>query len=382
MAKDTNGKELPKGIIQKRDGRYEGRFQYKGDKYWVVDKKLKICQKKLADLRYEVEHGLFIKEENITLTNWFDIWIKEYKEFMAKDLTIKTYKHMFTSHIKEPFGKKKLKDIRPEMVQALYNDLKRQSYSSKTIEIVSVVLNGMYKQALRNRIIRENPIPLATIPKIERKKEQRVMTVEEQKLFLTYAKDNECFELMELALATGMRSGELRALEWSDIDFENKIIHVNGTLVYLNARYYKGTPKTFTSKRDIPMLQNVYYLLKQTKVKQAEARLELGEKWKPIEGLEDLVFSTKIGAPIASYKLKKEINCIIQKIEKAGIEFMYITPHIFRHTFATRCIENGMSPQVLKTILGHSQLSMTMDLYSHVLPNIKAEEMQKISNLF
>ena len=73
---------------------------------------------------------------------------------------------------------------------------------------------------------------------------------------------------------------------------------------------------------------------------------------------------------------------ITRSIQKDGIEFERITPHTLRHTFATRCIENGMPPQVLKTILGHSKLSMTMDLYSHVLPDTKAEEMKKIVGLF
>ena len=76
------------------------------------------------------------------------------------------------------------------------------------------------------------------------------------------------------------------------------------------------------------------------------------------------------------------LNRTVDKINSFGIEFEHVHPHTLRHTFATRCIENGMPPQVLKTILGHSSLSMTMDLYAHVLPNTKAEEMQKIAGLF
>lgn len=142
------------------------------------------------------------------------------------------------------------------------------------------------------------------------------------------------------------------------------------------------TPKTHSSKRDIPMLDNVYALLKKQKKMQGEARLLAGSEWEPAAGLENLVFTTCTGAPIDKGYLKSSIDSIVKNINNAGILFEHISMHTFRHSFATRCIEMGMSPQTLKTILGHSKLSMTMDLYAHVLPDTKAEEMQKIACLF
>jgi len=359
-----------------------GRFRFDGERYTVYDLELKEVKRKLADLKYEVEHGLFAKQENITVFGWFDIWIKEYKEPTVKRGTVGVYRDNFNSYLKDPIGKKKLKDIRPEHIQKIYNDLNKKGYSRNTIELVSVVLSGMYKQALKNKIIRENPVPLATLPKAEEHKEPRVMTVNEQKQFLEYAKDSYLHNMFELALSTGMRSGELRGLEWKNVDINNKVIHVYRTLVYVNNDYHLDTPKTASSRRDIPMLDNVVVLLKQRKKKQAEDRLLLGDKWKAKEGLENLVFTTESGYPINRDMLKQEVNRVIDNIHKDKVKFEHITPHTFRHTFATRCIENGMPPQVLKTLLGHSKLSMTMDLYSHVLPNTKAIEIQRIANLF
>lgn len=382
LAVDKNGRKLPEGITQRPDGRYMGRFRYGGERYTVYDMDLKECKKKLANLKYEVEHGLFAKQENITVSGWFDVWIKEYKEPAVKEGTVGVYRDNFNSYIKEPLGKKKLKDIRPEHIQKLYNDLYKKGYSRNTIELVSVVLSGMYKQALKNKIILENPVPLATLPRKKEYKEPRVMTVEEQKIFLDYAKDSYLYDLFLLALTTGMRSGELRGLQWQDIDFKNKVLHVNNTLVYVNNDYKLDTPKTETSRRDIPLIDTAIAALKRQKVKQAENRMLLGDKWKNKEGLENLVFTTMTGYPINRDMLKQELNRVIKKIQIEHKNFRHITPHTFRHTFATRCIENGMSPQVLKTILGHSKLSITMDLYSHVLPNIRAVEIQKIANLF
>lgn len=382
MALDKDGKKLPPGITIRPDGRYMGRFRFDGERYTVYDLELKEVKRKLADLKYEVEHGLFAKQENITVSGWFDIWIKEYKEPTVKRGTVGVYRDNFNSYLKDPIGKKKLKDIRPEHIQKIYNDLNKKGYSRNTIELVSVVLSGMYKQALKNKIIRENPVPLATLPKAEEHKEPRVMTVNEQKQFLEYAKDSYIHDMFELALSTGMRSGELRGLEWKNVDLKNKVIHVYRTLVYVNNDYHLDTPKTASSRRDIPMLDNVVTLLKQRKKKQAEERLLMGDKWRSKEGLENLVFTTETGYPINRDMLKQEVNRVIDNIHKDKVKFEHITPHTFRHTFATRCIENGMPPQVLKTLLGHSKLSMTMDLYSHVLPNTKAAEIQRIANLF
>jgi integrase len=382
MAFDKDGKKLPPGITIRPDGRYMGRFSFDGERYTVYDLELKEVKRKLANLKYELEHGLFAKQENITVSGWFDIWIKEYKEPTVKRGTVGVYRDNFDSYLKDPIGKKKLKDIRPEHIQKIYNDLNKKGYSRNTIELVSVVLSGMYKQALKNKIIRENPVPLATLPKAEEHKEPRVMTVKEQKQFLEYSKDSYLHDMFELALATGMRSGELRGLEWKNVDFANKVIHVYRTLVYVNNDYHLDTPKTASSRRDIPMLDNVVALLKQRKKKQAEDRLLLGDKWRSKEGLENLVFTTETGYPINRDMLKQEVNRVVARIQAEHKEFAHITPHTFRHTFATRCIENGMPPQVLKTLLGHSKLSMTMDLYSHVLPNTKAAEIQRIANLF
>lgn len=382
MAIDKDGKKLPQGIVLRSDGLYMGRFSFNGDRYSVYDIDLKELKKKLANQKYEVEHGLFAKQDNITVSSWFDTWIKEYKEPTVKRGTVGVYKDNFNSYLRDTIGKKKLKDIRPEHIQKIYNDLNKKEYSRNTIELVSVVLSGMYKQAFKNKIIRENPVPLATLPKGEEQEEPRVMEVKEQKLFMEYSKDSYLNDMFVLALASGMRSGELRGLEWKNIDFKNRVIHITNTLVYVHKEYFLDKPKTSTSRRDIPMLDNVFTLLKQRKVKQSEDRLKLGDKWKSKEGMENLVFTTESGYPINRDMLKQEMNRVITNIQTKHVEFEHITPHTFRHTFATRCIENGMPPQVLKTILGHSKLSMTMDLYGHVLPDTKAAEIQRIANLF
>lgn len=382
MAAAKIEKELPKGIMLRKDGRYIGRFKYLGDTYTVYGKTVQETQEKMEDLKYETKHGLYEKETNITVNAWFKTWIEQYKESTVKKGTIRTYTTYYDNYIRNKLGKLRLKDVRPEHIQKLYNDMNKQGLNRNTIEIVSIVLGGMYKQAYKNELISKNPVPLATLPKDTAYKERRVLSGEEQKIFLEYAANSQYAPIFEFALSTGMRGGEIKALTWDNVSFSKGIIAVRHTLIKSGKEYILDTPKTSSSYRDIPMMENVRILLKHQKSWQQENRLRLGEYWRPIDGLDNLVFTTNVGTPIDKEYLKNSIDGIVKKINKDGIDFEHITMHTFRHSFATRCIENGMNPQTLKAILGHSKLSMTMDLYAHVLPDKKSEEMRKIANLF
>ena len=381
MAVDKNGKKLPKGITIRKDGRYMARFQYEGQNYTLYGNKLERLLEQVEDLKYEVRHGLYEKEQNITVDAWFHTWMEEYKKNQVKPTTYDLYERTYDGHIKQYIQKRKLRDIRPEHIQRIFNTESKR-VKRQTLTRINVILNGLFQQAYKNGIIQKNPVKRATLPKLREEVERRVMTLEEQQLFLQYAKKTYYGDVFEVALSTGMRKGELTALEWNDVDFENKILHVTGTLIRTGNAYYKGSPKSATSKRDIPMLDNVYQILKKRRKALLELKILLGDKWKPIDGLDNLVFTNEFGSLINHNTMQYYMKHIQDLIRRDGIEFAPIHIHTLRHTFATRCIENGMQPQVLKTILGHSTLAMTMDLYSHVLPDTKMEEMQKIANLF
>ncbi len=238
------------------------------------------------------------------------------------------------------------------------------------------MLNGCFKQAMKHEIIQKNPVALASVPKGKAKKEKVVFTVQQQELFLKYAEKSYLHDFIFLALMTGMRNGELRGLQWTDIDLKKRVIHVNHTLIYSEEKgHVLDDLKTKSSKRDIPMIDKSYELLKRLhKESRNNTLINLQNK--------DFVFVLNDGHLLTRDRVTLEINRTVQAMKSDGIEIGHITCHCFRHTFATRCIEQGMPPQVLKTILGHSNLSMTMDLYSHVLPDTKMDEMQRIANLF
>lgn len=382
MAIDKNGKLLPKGITYRpKENRYMGRFMYHGESFTVYGKTLKETQKNLNDLRYKTENHIYFKESSVTFNAWFEIWINEYKKPSVKAGTIEVYRNSYNAYIKRYFGTKQLRDIRTDHIQSFYNQM-AGLYSHNTLEICRAILNGMYSQALRNEMIQKNPVSNAVLPRNNKRQSASVMSEEEQKIFLTYAKAAQYYPIFELALSTGMRSGELRGLQWADIDFQTKTIHVTHTLLYREHSFIFDSPKTASSEREIPMLNNVYHLLKQHQKTQLKNRLELGTAWDPPKGFENLVFTNPKGNPLTRDRLKKCTDRILKKIQNDYPLFPHITPHTFRHTFATRSIERGIPPKVLQTILGHSDLATTMDTYAHVLPDTKTIEMKKLAGLF
>ncbi len=383
MAVDLNGKQLPKGIHQRENGLYVGRFKFQKQSYVFYDRNLEQLQRILEDKKYEVRHGLYTKENNITVDAWFNTWMQNYKTNLKAN-SIYTYEQAYGLYIKPTFGEFKLKDIRSEMIQALINQLFQQGKSRSRINIVYVIFLGMYKKAVALNMVNRNPVNAVEFPKNKIKNKLRVMTVEEQATFLQYAQGRNYYDIYLLALSTGMRIGEILALRWSDVDFPNRTVTVNGTLVYISSKDIRfiDTPKSLSSQREIPMLDQVFDMLTQRKLRQEQFQQELGEKWKEEPGLENLVFTYDAGGAYWDASVRTEIAKIVKTINNDGMLFEKITPHTFRHTFATRGLENGIPPKVMQSILGHSSLAMTMDKYSHVLPNTKAKEMEKINSFF
>lgn len=364
---------LPKGIRQ-RGNTFEGRFMYKGVSYTVQASTITKTQKEMTDLKYKLEHGLYVKKEKITLMEWYETWLEEYKKNRVKIGTYTSYEKYYKSTINNRLGNKELSEIRGEHIQKLYNDMVKEGYAISSIKIVSAILNGCLQQAMKNGLIERNPVKLAELPRqTGTKKERTAMTKEQQDLFMKYAEESYLYHFFSVMLRTGMRKGEMQGLKYSDIDKKQNVIHVRRTLKYIEGKgYFEDTPKTRTSTRDIPLTAAI--------TEHIEAQRKYwGFK---VVRMDQYLFCNENGDPISRERIQGEIDRIIKRIKSDGYDFPRITSHVFRHTFATRAIEAGMPPQVLKTILGHSSLAMTMDLYSHVLPDTKADEMQKIANVF
>lgn len=393
-------KSLPRGITKRADGRYQATYYYMGVRHYLYDMDLDKITKRLRDIQYEMEHGIYCKPEKIRLNDWFEVWIKEYKELMVKKGTLENYRRNYNCYIRPYIGNMYVREIRVEHLQKLYNDLVRKGYSISTLRVSRGVLSGMFNQLVKNDIIMKNPVTFVVFPKEKKRKMKRVLSREEQKAFLIYAEESDYRDLYRLALSTGLRIGELMALKWKDINFELETLTVNGNMKYFkDTGFYIDTPKSLSSFRTIPLLPDIVKMLKKRKRRQAEEKIRAGESWRKKPGLDHLVFTDplKPGEPVRKRTIAYDLDRIVammngwtemqitkkkgQEMLKGRLEVERITPHTLRHTFATRALENGMPPKVVQELLGHSSIKMTMDIYTHVLPQTKKEEILKLQGL-
>lgn len=394
MGKDLKGKELGKGITQRKDGRYSARFTTKsGKRIEFYNFKLAVVKKWLVDVAYEDEHGLLCDINYLTIDKWFWTWLDVYKKEFISDSTYKNYKNSYQRHIKPHIGGILLTKVKPIELQAILNEMYEGGYAYGTMNLAKITLHALFDGAIENNLIAKNP---AQYIKCKQRdvEEKRVLTISEQQAFLEYAQYSMYNNAYKFALQTGMRVGELGGLFWSDIDFEKRTISIERTLLFAKDKggYYLGKPKTAKSIRVIPMTDETINILNNQKILQFKLRAK-SNNWNTDETFSDLVFTTTNGQPTSSSTYGLNMARIVTNINKdrrassfiEGIdgkeyeEFKPLSMHTLRHTFATRCIENGMKPKTLQVLLGHSNLAITMDLYVHITDDEKHEEIKKVN---
>ena len=375
MGKSLQGKELGIGITRRKDGRYSAKFKSKSGKR--VEKyfgKLNMARKWLADTRYEDEHGNIGKSTNMTVDAWFNCWLTEIKGKTVRRNTFSSYKDRYKKNIKEIIGNMIISEVKPMHCQNVLNIMDNNGYSGSNMAKTKATLSVMFSDACENGLIPSNPVTKSVKCPKRPEKNTKVLTLYEQKRFLDAAKRSINYNHFLFVLQTGVRSSELRGLKWDDIDFQNRIVHIRRNAIYdsSNSRFVAGGLKTSSGLRDIPMTQTVYDLLMDIKHQQTNHRKKLISF-----EFADHVFLNRSGNLLSNSNYDSYLRNICSKAEIERISM-----HTLRHTFATRCIESGMKPKTLQKILGHANISMTMDLYVHVTADEKEREMHKFEKMY
>lgn len=366
MGKSLNGKELGKGISQrKEDGLYIARFTNRFGKRQVIsDKTYNGIQKKLREAIVADEKAINVINSNMTLDEWYDKWINTCKK-NCRNNTKETYAKHY-KRIKNALGWRKLNKLNLVVMQDAINELRTDNERKNSKKI----LVDMLEKAVASDLISKNVAKQITteITK-EEKKPRRVLTVKETEIFLAEAESTFYYNLFVVALETGMRIGELSGLQWEDIDYKEKVVHVRHSMTYFSkdGKYQFELHPTKTNKglRDIPLTSKAIvalrqqYFIKQTLVNSGK---------EPLKGFDNLVFVSKNNKPTTQFLVSECIGGILKKIHKNNPDLVFekITPHCFRHTFATRWLEAGVPIKTVSAMLGHSQLQLTTDLYMHV----------------
>ena len=235
MGKSLNGKELGNGISQRKDGLYQARFINRfGKRQTIYAKTLNEVRHKLRTEQYNDEKAINVVDKNMTLDEWFDIWLNTCKKncrSSTKGSYITHYKR-----IQEELGWRKLTSLNLIVMQEAFNKLKTDNARKNSKKILVDMLN---KAVDTDLLVKNVAKQINTVIAKEEKKERRVLTIRETELFLEQAKGTFYENLFILALETGLRVGELSALQWEDIDFKKKVIHVKHTLCYFskNGKY-------------------------------------------------------------------------------------------------------------------------------------------------
>lgn len=315
------------------------------------------------------ENGLPSGKDKTTFKEIANLWFESYQN-TVKPTTAKNLEFKLNAMIRDYFKDIQISDITVVFCQDLFLKLSKRyvmyaSYAS--------ILNRIMKYAVLLDIINTNPLDKVIKPKSkEVKKKDNCYTKDELNKFLSVAKkdSSQVFYILSHTIAyTGMRIGEALALKWSDINFTDKTISINHTLVTVDGKKVLQTPKTKASKRIISVDQYTLKLLKEWQLEQKKAFFKLG---KPYLHGDNFIFTNSFGELYFSNEIRKIMSRLIKR---NGLK--PISPHGLRHTHASLLFESGIQPKEISDRLGHTNIKTTLDLYTHINDNQRSSAVDK-----
>lgn len=361
MAKRANGE----GTIYKRgDGRWcasvtlDGgrRKSFYGERREDVARKLSTALKAHQD-------GLPLPAERQTVAQYLASWLESVRPSL-RFRTYQKYEELVRLHALPVLGRIALARLGPQHLQRLYTDRLEAGQSPTSVRHLHALLHRALGQAMRWGLLARNVADLVTAPKGQRR-EMMALAPEQARALIEAAADDRLEALYVLALTTGMRQGELLALRWRDIDLTAGTVQVRGSLQRLPDGLSIVEPKTASSRRHVAITKTAVGALRRHRAAQAEERLSLGAAWED----SDMVFANEIGRPIEVRNLiRRSFLPLLKRAELPRIRF-----HDLRHTAATLLLGQGVHPKVVAEMLGHSRISTTLDLYSHVTPTMQRQ---------
>lgn len=371
MGKDLRGKEIGDGIYQQPNGTYCARFVDKfGKRKSKRSKKLQEVRQWIADARYIDEHSDLNQATDMIVDAWYDYWIGIKKQTVRPN-TVRNYTERYERNIKKVIGSKLLTEVKPVHCQKIFSDMAEEGYKTTTIYQTRIALYNMLEFARENDVIISNPCKKSVKSDMGKPSEKKeALTIDVQKKFLDavvgYSYENQ----YRFILQTGLRTGELIGLKWSDIDFDNRTMKIERTMEYRYkvGEWRVGPPKSKSGYRTIPLTDEAIRILKEQRAKNRSLKLI------PIEWT-DTVFLCRKGTPV---KNSTYDTGLFKYCDRVGIP--RFSMHVLRHTFATRCIEGGMKPKTLQKILGHSNIGITMNLYVHITEDEKHREIDLVAD--
>ena len=328
--------------------------------------------KKMREAQKRVAQGKPARDQKVSLSSYLDIWSIEALEYSdRKETTKENYRHLLRLVMQDQLAKKELSKVIPSDFHRFFHRLKTEGLASTTVRKAYVVLKQVFKDAVKERRIAENPFDHVDRPK-EVRKEAQFFDRDEARTLIEAAKGDRLYVAIRLLAATGLRRGEALGLRWSDIDFQEGTLTVRNTLATTGNGLYLTPPKTEASRRQLDLDDSLISLLKSHKISQAEDARNMANKYLD----KGFVFATRTGEPVDPTNLARSLRRICRA---AGLP--ELGPHALRHTAATLMLEAGEPVHVVSRILGHSNIRITVDIYGHVSDEGKKKALNTLGNL-
>jgi integrase len=329
----------------------------------------KEAEKFLSEQLNSINNGTYFEPKDITLSEFLDYWLVNYAKSSVAERTFEHYLYIISQHIKPTIGNIKISNLQPFHLQEYYTQklktgkIKGGGLSAQSVNHHHRLISKVLKDAVKWQFIARNVAEAVSPPKIK-KVEMQTWTNAQVKTFLNEAKESSYYTIYLTTIYTGMRRGEVLGLRWQDIDFDNNIIYVRQSLQEVKKVGLTFKEPKSGKSRSITITPSLTKELKKVFKQQLEDKLLFGQLYHDL----DLVFAQKNGKPVQPTEMARNYRKIV---ERSGLH--YIRFHDLRHTHATLMLQQGVHPKIVSERLGHSKIGITMDTYTHVLPNMQKE---------
>lgn len=385
--KDSKGRVLRMGEHQRADKTYHYTWLDSTKKrHYIYARTLEKLRQKEQELQKDLLDGIDAANNKITLNQLFKMHMELKNDL--RTTTRENYNRMWKNCVEiSSIGNKKIADLKKVHIVSFYSDCAKSGLKRNTIKLLHNLIFSSFELAVDSDFIRRNPAKNA-MENIKHDAGEKIpLSEDELRKLMDFCINSGTYSLhipfLTIAIGSCLRCGEITGLTWNDVDMKNRTINVNHQLIYKNlgdgCKFHISEPKTDAGKRIIPMSESVYKAFVEVK----KQNMILGRRSNAeVDGLTDFVFVSGNGQPLAI----NAVNSFLLNMEKAYNKqnpqerIPHLSAHILRHTGCTLLASAGMDIKALQSVMGHSDASITMNIYNHGSFERTEKEIQRLDN--